>query len=128
MKMTKITKDYKTKWLICRILSFLATFGPVIGFGVYALIIADVNEKIVFSLLGILAITIGVVNVLFKYSFRTSVYLAILAVYSAMKEIAPLLIVVCVCTALDEFAFEPLAKYYRGKYSINKEIDKRGLE
>lgn len=125
MKMSSITKGYKAKKNVFRALSLLATFGPVIGFGIYALTQANVTERVVFSLLGVLALALGIVNILFKYSFRTAVYLMVLAVYVAIKEVTPMLIVVAICTAADEFAFEPLAKYYASKYSINKEIDKR---
>lgn len=125
MKMSSITKGYKAKKNVFRALSLSATFGPVIGFGIYALTQANVAERIVFSLLGILAIALGVVNILFKYSFRTAVYLMVIAVYVAIRDVTPMLIVVAICTAADEFIFEPLAKYYASKYSINQEIDKR---
>lgn len=125
MTLTKITKEYKAKWLICWAVSLLLTFGPVIGFGIYAMAVSGTTEKLALSLLTILSMAIAVVNVLFKFSFRSSVYVLLLGVSIALKEMTAVLIIVAICTALDEFVFDPLTKHYREKFSINKEIDRR---
>ena len=125
MTLTKITKGYKAKWLICWAVSLLLTFGPVIGFGIYAMAVSGTAEKLALSLLSILSMAIAVVNVLFKFSFRSSIYVLLLGVSIALKEMTAVLIIVAICTALDEFVFDPLTKHYREKFSINKEIDRR---
>ena len=125
MTLTKITKGYKAKWLICWAVSLLLTFGPVIGFGIYAMAVSGTAEKLALSLLSILSMAIAVVNVLFKFSFRSSIYVLLLGVSIALKEMTAVLIIVAICTALDDFVFDPRTKHYREKFSINKEIDRR---
>lgn len=125
MTLSSITKGYKKKWLICYVLSILCTFGPVIGFGIYALAVSDTTTRLALTMMSILSMGIAIMNVLFKYSFRTAVYLMILALSLALKEMTATLVIVTVCTGLDEFVFEPLTKSFKNKYTINKEIDRR---
>ena len=125
MTVSVITKGYKSKWLICQALSLICTFGPVIGFGIYALAVSDTTTRVALSFLSLASILIAVVNILFKYSFRTAVYLMLLALSVALDEMTVVLIIVMACTGLDEFVFDPLAKSFKNKYIINKEIDRR---
>ena len=61
-----------------------------------------------------------------KLHLRSAIWLLVLGVYICLQNIQTLLIMVAVCTILDEIVFTPLHKKYKNLYIINKEIDKRG--
>lgn len=48
-----------------------------------------------------------------------------IGLYVAVDNIIPLLIMLAVTTIIDEFILTPLARHYKAKYTINKEIDNR---
>ena len=66
------------------------------------------------------------VNMVFKYRIRSTLWILVLGVYFCLDDILPLLFMVAVGTIVDEFILSPLARSYRHKMIINREIDKRG--
>lgn len=130
--MTKITRQYKNKKNFTGFLSVLCTFGPVIFFGIQALLngieigeSATVDITFLILMTGMAAI-LTLVGIFRKYVYRSIPYFMILGIFFLLETIVPLIITMAVCTILDELIFTPLHSYYREKYSINKEIDKRG--
>ena len=67
-------------------------------------------------------------NLILKYHIRSTVWILLIGIYIALKDITTLLIIISVCTVLDEFLVTPLYKHYKERYKINKEIDKRNGE
>ena len=79
--------------------------------------------------LGICLVTVlifTIINVLIKHRIRCTIWILLLGIHACVENITTLLIIMAITTAIDEFIFEPLAKKYKNKYIINKEIDKRG--
>lgn len=125
MTLSKITKKYKNGYIITNSLSALVTVGPLAYYLVKALIEGSTQEKLVLGMMVFAALALTAVNILFKYSLRSAIWLAILGIYTCLNDIQTLLIVIAITTILDEFVLSPLAKGYKEKYHINKEIDKR---
>lgn len=125
--MTKITRKYKLRKNVFGLLSSLCVFGPFIGFGGYAFTMATMSQKLSFSVLAIVALVLGLLNILFKYHFRCMVWLLLIGCYICLKEVTVLLIILAGTSALDDFVFSPIHKASERDYQINKQIDRRGL-
>lgn len=130
--MTKITKRYRIKKNLTEFLSILCTFFPILFFGIRAVIAgisigeaASVDLTFLVIMTG-MAVILTLIGIFRKYIFRSIPYFMILGIYFLLDSIVPLIITMAICTIADELIFSPLHSYYREKYSINKEIDKRG--
>ena len=126
--MTKITKDYKTKWMICRFLSILMTIGPLAYFFVKAYIDGEVGvtQKMTLGICTVVCAILIIINITVKKSLRSPIYIIIIGIYVCLDNLMLLFIVMAATTILDEFIFSPLASKFKNQYTINKEIDKRG--
>lgn len=123
--MSDTTKQYRVKYWVCRILSILLNFGPLIGYGVYAFIIGTPQQKLALGGLLTIAIILTAINIIFKYHLRCIIWILLIGVYIAVKQIIPLLLIIAACTIIDDLVLEPLCKTFKNKLTINKEIDKR---
>ena len=126
--MNKITKDYKTKWMICRVLSILMTIGPLAYFFVKAYIDGEVGvtQKMTLGICTVVCAILIIINITVKKSLRSPIYIIIIGIYVCLDNLMLLFIVMAATTILDEFIFSPLASKFKNQYTINKEIDKRG--
>ena len=122
-----MTKKYKRLKNLFQILSFLVTVAPLIVYVIIGFANGDIhtNKKIFLGFTLITAFILVLINVLFKFHLRSPLFIIILGIYFALNKILNLLIIISIGTVLDEFIFQPLAKNYKQKYIINKEIDKR---
>ena len=123
---SNVTKAYRKKYLTCTILSWVLTFLPLIVFVIWGFIEGTPRRKLALGGLMILAAVLVVLNVLMKLSLRCIPWVLLIGIYICLKEVTVLLIIMAVTTMLDELVLEPLAKMYKNKLTINKEIDKRG--
>ena len=123
---SNVTKAYRKKYLTCTILSWVLTFLPLIVFVIWGFIEGTPRRKLALGGLMILAAVLVVLNVLMKLSLRCIPWVLLIGIYICLKEVTVLLIIMAVTTMLDELVLEPLAKIYKNKLTINKEIDKRG--
>lgn len=123
--MSEITKQYRTKKYICLGLSLLVTVLPVLVYLIKGFIEAETVQKLSLGMFAIASVALVAINILLKMHLRSPIWLLVLGIYIALKNILPLLIMVAIGTILDEFLFTPLYKSYKAKTQINKEIDKR---
>lgn len=121
-----MTKKNKTKLNICRLLSFTLTVLPVIIYAIMGFIDGSIGEKVSLGICVILALIFTLINVMFKYHIRSTLWVLLIGIYVCIDNIIPLLIIMATTTIIDEFALVPLINKYKNKYSINKEIDLRG--
>lgn len=130
--MTKITKKYRNKKNFLGFLSVLCTFGPILFFGIQAVIQGiEIGEKASIDLTFLIIMTglaaiFTLIGVFRKYVYRSIPYFIILGVFFILDSIVPLIITMAICTILDEIIFTPLHAHYKNLFIINKEIDKRG--
>lgn len=123
--MSQTTKSLKNKKNIFHLLSWILTFLPILIWLGIALAKSDDVTKTALAISVLLAFLFTMVNFLLKYSIRSTVWILLIGIYIALKDITPLLIIIAVCTIIDEFIVHPLYKHYKERYHINKEIDKR---
>lgn len=123
--MSQQTKKYKTLSIIFTCLSILSLLGPLTFYFIQGFVVAEVAYKFVLSMSLILCIFLTVISLLAKFHLRCPLFILLLGLFFVLDSVIPLLICLAVATILDELCFSPLAKHFRSKYSINKEIDKR---
>lgn len=120
-----MTRSYKKKRDICRVLSFIFTMIPVLIYVILGFIKGTMGSKISLGVCLVLALVFTLINVLFKHRIRCTLWILIIGIYVCIDNIIPLLFIMAASTAIDEFILHPLAKKYNNLYTINKEIDKR---
>ena len=121
-----MTKKYKIKLNICRLLSFTITVLPVIIYAIKGFMDGSIGEKVSLGICVILALMFMLINVMFKYHIRSTLWVLLIGIYVCIDNIIPLLIIMAATTIIDEFVLVPLINKYKNKYIINKEIDLRG--
>lgn len=123
---SNITKSYRKKYWACTILSWVVTFVPLLVFIIWGFVEGTPHRKLALGGLMVLAAVLVVINILMKLSLRCVPWILLIGIYICLKEVTLLLIIMAVTTTLDELVLEPLAKSFKNKLTINKEIDKRG--
>lgn len=121
-----VTKGYRKKYWTCTILSWVVTFVPLVVFVIWGFIEGTPHQKLALGLMITLAAILVVINILMKLSLRCIPWIVLLGIYICLKNVTFLLILMACTTMLDELVLEPLAKSFKNKLTINKEIDKRG--
>lgn len=121
-----MTKKYKNKLNFVRLLSFTLTVIPVILYAILGFYNGSIGEKVSLGICTLLAIMFVIINVMFKYHIRSTLWIMLIGIYICIDNIIPLLITMAASTIIDEFVLVPLIKKYKDKYIINKEIDLRG--
>lgn len=122
---SNITKKYRRGYLILTIISWVLVFGPLAGYVVYGFISGETVKKLSLGITTMAAIGLTGFSVIFKKNIRSTIFIIILGIYIALREITALLIILSACTILDEFLVTPLQKSYREKMVINAEMDRR---
>lgn len=125
MKKSDITKSYGHKAKLFSILSILATISPLIIYSIIGFVQGEVTQKLTLGLAIIVCLLFTLINIVFKRHIRSTVWILLLGIYMCLNNITILLVVVALTTILDEFVLTPIARKYKSKYNINKEIDKR---
>lgn len=123
--MSKVTKKYQRLSTLFFVLSMICLIAPIIVYTVMGFIAGTVGAKFTLGIALMIAILLVLINIIFKFHIRSTIWILVLGIYFCIENILPLLLVVAIGTILDEFIFTPLHKSFRNKAKINKEIDKR---
>lgn len=120
-----ITKKYQRLSILFQCLSILVLVAPLAYYTILGFINGETTEKLTLGITFVIAAILFIVNVLFKYHIRSTIWILVLGIYFCIDNILPLLFMVAIGTILDEFILTPLHKSYKTKCTINREIDKR---
>lgn len=123
--MSKETRKYKNLSILFLALSILVLVAPLAYYSIVGFIEGETSEKFTLGMTFVIAAILFVINILFKFHIRSTIWILVLGIYFCLDNILPLIFMVAVGNILDEFLFTPLHKHYKSKASINKEIDKR---
>lgn len=123
--MSKQTKKYSSLYKMFFAFSIIVTVLPIIVYAIMGFVDGSVREKLTLGITLIVAIILTVINLIFKFHLRSSLWIVVLGIYFCIDNIMPLLLIVAIGSILDEFIFTPLYKSFKSKAKINKEIDKR---
>ena len=125
MKKSPITKKYITLAWIFGMLSFMVLVFPVAYYMILGFIYGGVTEKLILSITFVIALILLVINLVFKFHIRSTIWIIVLGIYFCIASILPLLLMVAIGNIIDEFLLSPLHKMYHNKAIINREIDRR---
>ena len=110
--MSQTTKTLKIKKNIFHGLSWLLTFAPILIWLCVAMAKSNDLTKTSLAITILIAGMLTLVNLLLKYSIRSKIWILLIGIYIALKDITPLLIIIAVCTILDEFIVHPLYAWF----------------
>ena len=129
MAKSQATKKAKNNMIIFEVISIALTVIPILFFIGYGFYYGTSTEKITLSISAIIGLIFAVLNLLLKWHIRSGLWIVIFGICYALKSnmdmIMSVVVTMAITTAVDEFVVMPLAKRYKEKYHINKEIDKR---
>lgn len=120
-----LTKKYRILKNIFLFISIFCLCFPMTYYGIQAFIKGSKVEKFTLGAFCVVAIGMVSINLLMKIHLKSMVWMLLLGIYVCLDNITTLLIMVAVCTILEELVINPLYKHFKSKYIINKEIDKR---
>lgn len=123
--MSDVTKKYKIWNIIMLTISTLLCYLPLLIALISGFNYSDGAGKVTLSICCVFALLLTIINIISKYSIRSTMWIVLLGIYSVLDNVMPYLIAIAICTVLDEFIFSPLHKYFKDKLIINREIDKR---
>lgn len=131
MAQSKITKGYKKLAILYTILSWTICFAIATGLIVYGVTVrwtgdSEMSAKFqkIIGLIGTSLIACVLLALIVKDKIKPLIWMANI-ILSAYLFSDVIMFAVFGVWVLDTYVITNLAKYYRTKHSINKEIDKR---
>ena len=121
------TKKFKLAAILLTVLSFCLSVGPLVVYSVIAFNSAGATtvDKVTLMSMISVGVIMSIVCVINKYTPRCRIWLVLIGLYVCLDNFIGVVLVMAITQCVDELIVHPLAKHYRNKYSINKEIDKR---
>ena len=124
---TPVTKKYHRLGILFTILSLLLNIAPLAVYTIMALAGgALIGQKVALTMTVFVVLILSVISWINKTTLRSKIWILMIGLYFVLEHFAVAIIIIGVCQVLDEWIVDPLRKHFRNKYSINKEIDKRG--
>lgn len=126
MAASKETKKYKRLAAIFTFISVALMLGPTAYYLVLGFLTASVViEKVALASSIFVSLILTMLCVINKWTFRSKIWLIILALFFVIDHYLLMVMIFGFTQIADELIISPLAKHFRAKASINKEIDKR---
>ena len=123
---SKTTKKYAKLAVIFTLLSFLCVFAPALIYVGIGLATATlVVQKFALTATIAMVLVFTMVSAVTKWVFRSKIWLIILALFFVLDKFLVMVFVFAITQIADELIIAPLARHFRNKASINREIDKR---
>lgn len=123
--MSRETRKYKALSTLFLALSILLMVAPIAYYSIQGFIEGETTEKFTLGITFVIACILFVINIMFKFHIKSTIWVLVLGVYFCLDNILPMIFMLAVGNILDEFVFTPLHKHFKNKAIINKEIDKR---
>lgn len=123
----KRTKRFKCLAFWFTIASVLCTILPAMVFTVEGLLLSELAVQKTALVCAVFVSIVGSLYCLIskKFTFRSKIWIFLLAIHFSLNNIERVIIVFAITQIADELILAPLARHFRSKYSINKEIDER---
>ena len=119
------TAKFKKSKVILGLISFLLCYAPLFVALVVGFSYTEGVGKISLTISCALALLLTIINLISKYSIRSTMWILLIGIYIALDDVMPYLIAIAICTIVDEFIISPLHRKYKDLYTINREIDAR---
>lgn len=120
-----VTKRYRAWYWVLTFLSWVLILGPLGSYVVYGFVTSEIFGKLSLGISVVAALALLAFGCIFKKHIKSTVFIVLLGIYVARREISLLLWLLIVCALVDEFIIVPLQKSVKKKYEINRQIDRR---
>ena len=120
-------KTRRILWIL-RGLNLVLLFVPVIVYVIVALANGGVTVSGRVSLVAsvMVSIILTTFNVITKIKLRSPRWIMLIGLYVAFREsLLPLIVMLAVTSALDDFFFTPMIAHFKAELEASKVIDKR---
>ena len=126
MTKSKTTKKYARLAIIFSILSVLLLLGPTAFYVISGLMVAPlVIQKVALVSTVAVSLLLTMLCAINKWVFRSKIWLIVLALFFVIDNFLVMILIFGITQIADELIVSPLARFFRSKASINREIDKR---
>lgn len=127
MSKSERTKQLTVAAWFFTLFSLILTWGPIIIYTVmaYQTASASVTDKVALTSLLSVGVIMSIVCLINKYTLRCRTWLVLIGLWLCLDSILGCILVIAITQCVDEIIVQPIAKSYRNKLTINKEIDKR---
>lgn len=126
LELTKQTKKNKRWYNLFTILSFMAFFGPITFYSAQALFTATLTtQKIALCSTVMIVVILTLVSLVNKTMMRSRIWIIVIALWACLDSFLQPLLIIAITQVVDELILTPLKKYFKARYIINKEIDRR---
>jgi len=124
--MSEKTKKCKRMKNLFLTLSLLANFLPLVIYIFKGFIEGEtVAHKIGLTTTLMVAAIMTLLNFIFKFKIRSIIWVLLLGIHICVDRLIVLIVLIAICTILDEFILHPAYKKYRERFVINNEMDER---
>lgn len=124
--MSDMTKHNRRWYRFFSVLSFVLFAGPPIYFIASAFIASTlVVHKITLASAVLVIIILTGISLVNKVAIRSRMWIVIIALFFVLRSIETPIIVIGVTQILDELLIAPSRDYFKRRYVIHKEVDKR---
>jgi hypothetical protein len=126
--MNKATVKYKRLKIVCELTSFLLLFGPLMYYLINSLVFGSLETHQTFILFSgtFTCLILSALNVFLNVFNRSRIWVLLITACLVIPKVSTLIIVMGICTIVEELVVKPLHRHFTDKYIINKEIDRRG--
>lgn len=126
MTKSKTTKKYARLAIIFSVLSVLLLLGPTAFYVISGLMVAPlVIQKVALVSTVAISLLLTMLCAINKWVFRSKIWLIVLALFFVIDQFLVMILIFGITQIADELIVSPLARFFRSKASINREIDKR---
>lgn len=127
MNRSERTKHLTVAAWFFSIISFILTWGPILIYTAmaYQSATATVVDKVTLTSLLSVGVIMSIVCLINKYTLRCRTWLVLIGLWLCLDKVLGCILVIAITQCVDEIIVQPIAKSYRHKLTINKEIDKR---
>lgn len=125
--MTRRTKNCLVAIVLLTMCSIILNVAPI-GIIAFEAFIADalVYQKVAFVGTIVVSLLLTIWTWFSRVNIKSKYLVILCGLFLVIENIFPFVIALTIAQLLDEVIFQPFIKYYKEKYHINSEIDKRG--
>lgn len=124
--MSDITKHNRRWYRFFAVLSFLFFVGPAAYYFTSAFITSTaVAHKATLMASLVIVLILTAVCAVNKMVLRSRIWILIIALYFVLDSIVEPIMVIGITQILDEIIIHPSKEYFKKRYIIHKEVDKR---
>lgn len=125
--MSSITRHAHRCKLLWGLIRVFLLVGPIVGAFIYALTCGQIKKEntIVFGVIFAFIMFVCIINIICRFHLRFPGWLFIFFCMWLVKNVYVIIIIIGVCTIIDEIIATPFYRHYKEQYKFNKSYDDR---